>query len=242
MALHTRAQFAELCGLKEGTARAYISTNIKRGKILPSGDYIDDTIPENAEFIKKQKLKNLFKDETPITKEPEPETPPKKKQYHYVKPDKDLPEPPNVQDPVDDDLDDETELPDSGELGEDFRSMSKLNKKKLVVEIQKKQREIALLRLREEKLNAIVIPTELVKVMFSQHTRSISTGFKNSLDNILTLIAKQAGLNINQIAELRGKLVGEINTAVDKSVIESKKNLNNIIKEFVERKEVGERG
>jgi hypothetical protein len=122
-----------------------------------------------------------------------------------------------------------------------MKTMQSLQKKKLVVEIKKKEREIALLKLREEKLNAIVIPTELVKVIFMQHSRSIATEFKNTIDGIITKIAKKKDLNLNEVAELRGELLSSINMAMDKSVVESKKSIGNIVKEFIEKKEVGER-
>lgn len=47
MSLHTKSQFAKLTGKKA----AHVTMNVKRGKIILSGDYIDDTIPQNKNLM-----------------------------------------------------------------------------------------------------------------------------------------------------------------------------------------------
>lgn len=47
MSLHTKSQFAKLTG----KTQAHVSVNIKRKKIILSGDYIDDTIPQNKTLM-----------------------------------------------------------------------------------------------------------------------------------------------------------------------------------------------
>jgi hypothetical protein len=55
LAFHTRKQFAELCGIDHSTSsgRGTIGMAIKRGKIVLSGELIDDQFPENAEYLRK---------------------------------------------------------------------------------------------------------------------------------------------------------------------------------------------
>lgn len=51
MAIHSRKDFASLCGLKPRELSVYIS----RGKVLMGpGNKVDDGIPENAEFLNKR--------------------------------------------------------------------------------------------------------------------------------------------------------------------------------------------
>ena len=226
MALHPKPDFAKLCGI----STREISIYAKRKKIVLSGDYIDDSLEVNRLFIEKRKIKLS---ETGGSTRGDNSTPPhQKRNPHYSSPEVDEQDVPDVGDIDDDD----------NEAGWDSKTMQGLTKQKLVVEIEKKKREIALLKIRQEKLNAVVIPTDLVKIIFAQHSRSIATEFKNSVDTILTLISKKADLRIEQTAELRGSLLQQINEAMERSVTESKKNINNIVKEFIEKKEVGERG
>jgi len=51
MALHTKKQFADLCGITPGNLSNYASP--KRRKVVYSGDYVEDTIEPNISFLKK---------------------------------------------------------------------------------------------------------------------------------------------------------------------------------------------
>lgn len=57
MSLHTRKEFAELCGVSE----PYLNNYIKRGKVVLTRNKVDDTIADNREFMEarigKQKIK-----------------------------------------------------------------------------------------------------------------------------------------------------------------------------------------
>ena len=231
MAFYSKADFAKLCGLTTGNLTNYI----KRGKVVMSGDYIDDSMLQNREFLRKRKENLVAADN-----EEEPRA-----KMRMLRPDPGMPEPPNIKEPEDIDDDDagiDINIDDESSYKGEAAAMYKLNKKKLVVAIQKTKEEIALLKLRNEKLNAVVIPTELVKVVLLQQSRSMATEFKNTIDSIITNISKKKDLTLTEVAQLRGELLHCINSAVDKSLTESKKNIANIVKEFVERKEVGERG
>ena len=95
--------------------------------------------------------------------------------------------------------------------------------------------------LKEEKMIGASIPTELVKMVFAQHSKSITSAFHTGADNFLMEISKTKGLNRNELAEMRGALILIINKAVDKSIEESKKSISNIVQEFSVKKEVGEK-
>ncbi len=83
MSLHTRAQFAELTG----KTRAHISTYIKRGKIILSGKYIDDSIPQNKEIMNRW-IKQSAKKGIKGIKEPKIKTsPPKGIEEPQIQPD-----------------------------------------------------------------------------------------------------------------------------------------------------------
>lgn len=115
-----------------------------------------------------------------------------------------------------------------------------LSMRKKAIDIEKVEVDVRLAKLKEEKLRGELIPVEIVKGLFLQHSQSILTEFKNSVENFITVIAKRKELNINEVAEIRGEIVQAINTAVDKAVDASKKNVNNIIKEFSNSKGIGE--
>jgi hypothetical protein len=84
------------------------------------------------------------------------------------------------------------------------------------------------------------MPTDMVKIIFTQHTKSIVEEFKNAVDGILTKFSKRRDLDNAEVAEIRGELIKVINSATENAVKTSKKNIQNIISEYSETKEVGE--
>jgi predicted transcriptional regulator len=210
MSKHSRADLCTLLGITQ----AYISVNIKRGKLILNDDgEIDDSKRENADFIKKR-LGTVTNSET----------------NEEVKEQINIPAA-NIQ------------RPDSRSANNNTQYSSKydLETTKKSLEIEKLKVDTRIQELKEEKIRAEVIPIVIVKNIFIQHSQNTITEFKNAVDNVLTVIAKQKSLNGNEVAEIRGQLVQIINIAVDKAVNTSKKNINNIVKEFSNKKDVGER-
>lgn len=108
-------------------------------------------------------------------------------------------------------------------------------------ELEKKQVETRILNLKEDKIRGEVIPTAIAVTILSQFSQQVTTQFKNGLEDVLTLFAKQKDLNVNEVAEMRAKLTSIINNSIDKAVDSSKSNMDSIIKDFSLKKEVGER-
>lgn len=225
MALLTKKEFRELCQVKSDSMRVYV----QRGKIILSGDYIDDSIPQNQDFLKKR-LDKLKRD-LEVFKEDEQEEPESEKAkitpIPKIKPPI-LPkiDPPNVAAP---------------ELFDENLSGYELEKRKKALDIEKITEEISLLQIRKEKQQGIVIPTELVKMIFAQHSKSIVSSFHNAADSFLIQIGKKKSLTREEMALFRGKLVDVINVAVEDSITESKAAIKNLIAEYAEKRGVGER-
>lgn len=54
MARYSKDEVIQMCGIKKESARSYFKNYVDRGKLVLSGDFIDDSIPVNAEFIRKR--------------------------------------------------------------------------------------------------------------------------------------------------------------------------------------------
>lgn len=213
MAFHSKKEFAELCGMVTNALSVYI----KRGKVILSGEFVDGELLQNKEFLKKWSEKNGVKQPVAIDINPDIKT----KEPKIDKPKR-----------INNESDDGYASPGG---------LYALDKEKKTLDIEKTAEEIQLLKVKNEKARAVVVPTELVKALFSQHTKSILVEFSNSVDNIITKISKKKALSNNEVAEIRKELIEEINIAVDKSIDESKKNIKNLMNEYSEKKGVGER-
>jgi hypothetical protein len=216
--IYSKSEFAKLCGMRTSNLTNYV----KRGKVILTGsDKVDDSLEINKDFLSRHQSKQEVK---------QPEEP-QEKRLRMIKPDhgiEDLPDTPDIED-------EEADEPEAED------SAPGLYKKKLKVEIEKKEREIALLKLREEKLTGEIVPIDKVKDLFTQHSKAGAVVVKNTIDNILTRVAQMAGLNVNQIAEIRGAAIQEINSGINKTVEETRKRVNVLQMQHSEKREVGER-
>lgn len=210
MALYKPVEFANICGL----SRANISTYISRGKIIVTGKFIDDTIPQNRDFLEKQLLKNGEK----ITVKPENT------------------ETTNKSDPVII----EKNNSKKNAVGPDH-SLYELEKKIKEADLNKKHVDTRIQRLKEEKLLGTLIPAELVKILIAQHFKSVATSFSNAAESLVVAISKKKQLNKIEEADIKGELITILNKAVRDAVDASKKNVRNIQQEYSELRGVGER-
>lgn len=115
-----------------------------------------------------------------------------------------------------------------------------LDRKIKKVELAKKTVDTRIALLKEEKMKGEVIPTEMVKILFAQHSKNIIAEFENSLDKVLTILAKEVGMNNKVISKYRGIIKKEINIAVDSTTTKTKEDIVNIIDEFSEKRTRGE--
>jgi len=116
-----------------------------------------------------------------------------------------------------------------------------LDLKKTSVQVEKLEQEVRLLKLKEEKLKGVVVPSELIKPVFLQHNQSIITEVHNSSAEFARIFAKKHSLNVNDVAEINGELIKWFNLAINKATVLSVKSIDNIVNDYSEKKGVGER-
>lgn len=213
MPLHTKPDFCTLTGIKPKDLSIYV----KRGKVVLSGDLVDDTIKENIDFIKKRAarmVESVSEKTTSVTEDHKNVSPNYSSIKTYIH-------------------ENRHEAPALG--------IVELEKIKKVLDIDKITEEIEILRKKNEKLAGESIPTDLVKVVFAQHSKSIATSFHVAADNFLMDISKKHDIDRVELAKLRGILIKKINEAIDKSIEDSKKQIYNIVVQYSDKKQQGEK-
>lgn len=108
------------------------------------------------------------------------------------------------------------------------------------LDIQKTFEEIEKLKKQNMKMDGESMPTDIVISIFSMYGKSITTSMWRVAENWLISFSKIYNLSSTQYAEMRGILVTGINEGVLNANVESKKNINNIIKEYSLKREIGE--
>lgn len=196
-----------------GIKKNELSVQISRGKVVVESGLIDeDHVVNNAFKIRWQDKRGIKN--APV-----------------------VPQPQHKRAPVDQEgkpaMDD---IPD--EPGGNLRSLE-LQQKKL--DVFKRAEEIKNLKVRNEKLTGVVIPTEMVRILFAQHSKSITTTFVQGCDNLLSVLQQTKEFSQVEVAELRRQLKQIVNEAVNKAVDNSKKQIGNIVTEYSDRRGQGER-
>lgn len=135
------------------------------------------------------------------------------------------------------DSDEYTDLP-TNKLPNDLSKLQVLEKK---TSIRKTQKDTEKLQLQIDKLNGILIPTELVRMVFVYFSKEMQTAFHQAADNLLVDFSTIKQLSSKEQADLRAKLVAITNKATTEGVKAGKKGLENIVNEYSQTRGKGER-
>lgn len=121
------------------------------------------------------------------------------------------------------------------------RAQHELDQRKKQLEIDKLAKENAVLGINLDKRSGLLIPTDLVKTLFAQHSKAIIASFHQGVDNLLVEISSRAKFSREEMAALRGKVKEIINDSVDRSVEETQKSLTNMVSEHSDKRNNWER-
>ena len=213
MGLIRPTDFAQLCNKSD----AYISMNVKRGKIITESGMILDDHPVNVSFKEKCLNPKPKKEKSKPKKEnPSPEI-----KIHLQEEKNGNPQ---------------TELFDSN-----IPSYTESNQKLRYLDTLKREKEIEKLEIEIAKKNGELVPTELVSILMAQFSKSMLNAFQNAGENLLMAVGHKKKLSLEESSELKYELVVIINQAMDEAVADSKKGLKNVISEYSEKKGVGQR-
>jgi hypothetical protein len=215
MALFTKKDFAALCGIKTNQ----LSVSISRGNVILSGELIDENDAKNANFLQRHREKVL---KAPAVTEPSPTKENKK--------------PANVA------LESDVPPITTGKTKPKKTGLSQYEIDLQIkrADLEKKEVDTRIALLKEEKMLGASIPTDLVKSVIGNLSKSMVSWFKDGADHFIIEISKRKSLTNEESAQLKGVLVEIINTSSSKAIAECRKNLKSIINDYSTKKEVGE--
>lgn len=209
MALFKKAEWAAECNV----SRAHVSVAISRGKLVETEDGKIDS--ENAinQAYKANCLENAAKRGQQPGHPQEPVNAKKKAKKERVI----------------------THKPDP--------ALKKALEKKMSVELAEKEartakieREMRLMEMKEMKLSGQLIPTDLVASTIRQFMQSVMISFNEGGEAFITDMTKSLKLDRIQTASLRKQMREIINVAVNRAVNNAQKNIDNIIAEHSQGK------
>lgn len=207
---------------------AYITQNVKRGKLVPSDNeakYFDTEVPENDAFISAitAKVEQPLEESTMEPEQPaESEEPP-------------VPEAPESQEAIQTkEFENNPLQPPSGQNKKALEAW----KKRLDAEVVRQRAEV--LKVQKERMLGENLPREGVQRVLSTMVKTYTEEFKDFAENLLGEFAAIAGLSSEEEARFRDKLYKGLNTSGKKANEEAKRELRNLIKEVEETREKGQ--
>jgi hypothetical protein len=217
MALFKKVEFAAECRV----SKAHVSVAITRGKIIVREDKLIDS---------KNEINRLYIERCLENKARQPDKPKDvttgQERGKVAKSKRSKPQEP-------------AEIPNRAE---DPTKSARITQK-FDVELQEKQARIEKMRLdarlmemKEAKLTGQLIPTDLVFGTIRQLTQSLLVNFNNSTDAWLVDLAKKLKIDRAMLADLRKDVKKVLNSSVDMAVTDAQKNVENITKEYSQRK------
>lgn len=129
---------------------------------------------------------------------------------------------------------------DVGSKKSGYRSLNDIEREKKEADLELVRVATRLKLLDEQKKAGENVPTEGVKVIISQLTKSLITNFHVAAENFLVEIAKLKDLSNEELATMRGRLVQGINSSSDRAIEQAKVQVKQLVKEISIKRGVGE--
>lgn len=234
MALYPKKEFGQLAGLKNPRD---IKVYINRNQVIPSGDYIDDTIPQNLEWINKRRAKKGWPnlgEGVPVELEPTYDTKAPNVSKAVIGPGK----APNVKNPT---PRKEPTLEDLENKDPNKMTKSEIELVTKRAEMEKKLEEVELAKIKVAKQKGELIPAELIYSLITEMSEAMKISYNDAIENYTVVVARQKKLSGQEEANIKSHFTRIINDTLKRQTVVAKKGLQNIVKEYQEVRDRGER-
>jgi len=209
MALHTKKDFAKLCGMKTGNLTNYI----KRGKVVQESEppfLIDDTNRINLEFLQNRADYLERKSQSGETI-------------------------PAIESEIDESTSQslggsQDKRPLTEAEHKSNQAIATIERQKKKADLQKKIIDTKKAQLEFKILQGQHVPVELIRDTLTELGKSLLTSYKDSADSFITEVSHRHKMPAPVVAELRGKLVSLINEAHHKAVSTAQRKVAAIVK------------
>ena len=229
MAYHKRKDFGAMCNIRSGD----LSNYIKRGKVILSGELIDDSLYENAEFMRKRAgvFPSTEKVIVKTTKSVKPVNNTKVESFNIVEPERKKEVSPRFEEP---------RIP-AQSYYDSLDDKARLEAEKKALEVEKLKKENRILKSKAEKLEGELIPTDLVKSLIRELSEAMKIAYMESIETYTVIVSAQKKLTNDEVSGIKKHFTGLINDTISKQVVVAKKMLSNIVNEYSMSRGRGER-
>lgn len=206
MAIYKKGEFAKLCGI----GNSAITNAINRHQLIETNGRIDTSIAMNYDYMMVSRARNG------LDSEGVPDNPAsvlsKMKAIEQPAPKKT-----------------KAEQTDS----DSAQGAYDLERRKKLADIEKKQVDIRIALLTEQKLKGESIPTNIVRDIITQMSKSFIESYRDKSEQFVINIAHKNRLSADQSAEMKGELIRMINKAHDDAISEAQAAMKAIVQQIL---------
>ena len=224
MAIITRKAFADKCCVPSNQ----LSVLLKRGQVVADGGMVDTNHPNNVAYYNNREAKGLLTKKTTSAKKGAAKRSPLSKKA--------------IKTELADDTEEESEDDVPGEWnGKGVMPLAhseRIYKHELAM---KTRTEKELSQLKVEKLNAMLIPTDLVKMLFLNFSKSVAKSVQEQMQNFMNLIIAKHKIPPAEAKKYLADMLEFLNKANEKAVAGTKSDLGKIVDQYSLSKGRGEK-
>ena len=107
-----------------------------------------------------------------------------------------------------------------------------MDRNKLQADTDKKRHDAEISRIKMEKLQGLLIPTEMVTSVIQLQAESLKKSYHDASEKLIIIFSQKKKLNNKEMGDLRKELTGVINDAIDAGIEESKIGIKRIVSEY----------
>lgn len=105
----------------------------------------------------------------------------------------------------------------------------------------KREKEVEKLQIEIDKKRGEVIPSELISPFFLLHSQSLTTEFKNAMEDSLRNICHLYSVSITDVADFKGYITNRINESLNKATDGTVRQMKQLVQEYADKRGIGER-
>ena len=210
---YTKAEFCLEMGLESKELSVYLG---RRKVVLNDSGEIDDSDSVNYMFMQKRKEKLKKKESLGVVK----------KNVEKAKPE--IPK-----------------KPQNEEFSRENTSRNELlemDKQKSQLALEGKRNEITIQQMEIAKKRGELIPTDIVRKLIIQQSEGTKIAYIEASENLLLIFSQKKQLTAVEVSDIKKQFIDIVNTAINNSIDITKRNMGEIVKEFSQKRGVGQHG
>ena len=117
-----------------------------------------------------------------------------------------------------------------------------MDKEKGKLDLNQRRNVIQMQELELAKKRGELIPTEIVRKLVIQQSEGTKIAYTEACENLIVILSQKKQMTSDEVSDIRKQFMAIVNSAIDTSIEITKRNMVEIVKEFSQKRGVGQHG